>query len=610
MKSAAISRFVVAAAIAALVMVGSTGAWAQCPASPNYITDFSTNVTCLSNVNAAPFTNGNTVLRLTTAAGDQYGSSWYITPQPLQNGFSTSFQFEFTNASTPPADGIAFVIQNSSLTAIGSPPSGGALAYGDHDGNADPSQGEGIPKSLAIEFDNYQNPWDPQTFVSHVAIQSCGQGPNTSHHNQSCSTAVGAPSSTLGPPVSANLSGNTVHSVTIVYALACPGCSPATTSNNIHVILDNVDLYPSGVNVDLASLGLGTGNTAYVGFTGATGGDFENQDILNWTFTPQAQSGALVAGAQQPTVLNYSGGPTNGNNGNTGYEYDLQLDATGNGNSNPAFATGSVTPIVMDQKSCNKLVQKKFPLTQCFVFQNADGQGNSGAVLFELTCPDFNGGTSSQCGDPNLTQFAAALGTSFTFLKSQNPGFQLLNATIGPYPGWLKGSGPDDSHPCTPFPNNSSALFQSNQVSSFSVSGDPLGTTKGKSGGSGSCWVATYATTGELPPGIQISAPAFKTYTQNTNPTMQGVAVYTCSNPSTSFKDPTGATGPYLTVASCTQNQSPNKNNTSSCSPVNGNPITCTGTFDISTKGLHTFTVTSKDSGGNLNANIVIYNVK
>ncbi|MGH7868793.1 MAG: hypothetical protein ACREP9_14460, partial [Candidatus Dormibacteraceae bacterium] len=293
------------------------------------------------------------------------------------------------------------------------------------------------------------------------------------------------------------------------------------------MILDNVDLYPNGVNVDLSSIGLGTGNTAYVGFTGATGGDSETQDILNWTFTPQQVSGTLVAGAQTPTVLNFSGGPNNVTNG---FEYDLQLDSNSSGNLNPDAVTGSVTAIVMDQKSCNKLVQKKFPVTQCFVFQNADGHGHSGSVLFELTCPGFDGTTSSACGDTSINNFAAALGTTFIFQKSQNPGFQLLNATIGPYPGWLKGSGPDPSAPCTPFTNNSPALFQSNQISLFSVTGDPLATTKGKSGGGGSCWVATYATTGELPPGINITAPAFKTYSKTT---ASGTANSWCSTKAT-----------------------------------------------------------------------------
>ena len=591
----AISRFVVVAAIAALVVVcGSTAAWAQsCPASPNYTPDFSTNISCLMAVGNANFaTSGTTaVLRLTPAANNQVGSAWYKTLQPLQGGFSTSFQFQFSNASNPPADGIAFVIQNSSLTAIGSPPSGGALGYGDHDGNGDPSQGEGIPKSLAIEFDNYHNDWDPTNFVSHVAIQSCGQGPNTSHHNQACSAAGDAPNSTILAPVSANLSGNTVHSVTIVYALACPTCTPVTTSNNLHVILDNVDLYPSGVNVDLASLGLGDGGTAYVGFTAATGGDFETQDILNWTFTPQAQSAPLTINS--PALL-----PFNGGTGNNAYDYNAVL--TGGGVTS---WTVQVHPKLIDRKACNKLVQQKFPLAQCFVYQNAGGPGVDSPVLFALTCP--NSDENGTCGD--LSQdFFADLGSNFTFSKAENPGFQFLAATIGPYPGWLKGSGPDGTDPCN-FTNSTGAPFVSNQISSFSVVGDPLATTKGKSGGGGSCWVATYGTIGELPPGIKITlSPPSLNYTKNQPVT----ATYTCSNPTTSQDPVNSPTGPYLTAASCTQASG---HQTVPCvfTALPGGGLACTGTVDTSHTSIlpQAFTVKALDSAGNVNVNAVLYRV-
>ena len=209
------------------------------------------------------------------------------------------------------------------------------------------------------------------------------------------------------------------------------------------------------------------------------------------------------------------------------------------------------------------------------------------------------------CGDPQAQDFFAELGSDFTFLKSENLGFQLLNSTIGPYPGWLKGVGPNPNSPCTAFPNNSPALFQSNQIDSFNVQGDPLGTTKGKSGGGGSCWVATYATFGELPPGVKITSPAFTTYTKGQAVT----AAYTCSDPKTS--QPAGnATGPYLTALTCTQSQAPNNNNSGHCGANVGGTISCTGTVDTSVKGLHVFTVTSKDTGGNVGANAVIYNVK
>jgi hypothetical protein len=86
------------------------------------------------------------------------------------------------------------------------------------------------------------------------------------------------------------------------------------------------------------------------------------------------------------------------------------------------------------------------------------------------------------------------------------------------------------------------------------------------------------------------------------------VAYYTCSNPKTT-KPPANATGPYLTVASCTQTQAPNTSNrTQTPGCVLGN--VCTGGVDTATKGLHAFTVKATDSGGNVNVNVVVYNVK
>jgi uncharacterized repeat protein (TIGR01451 family) len=282
------------------------------------------------NNNASFSTGTNTVLQLTSSSANLTGSAWYNTPQAVESGFITSFQFQFTNPSTPPADGIAFVIQNVGTHAIGyAVNNGGALGYGDDDDNSNPSTGEGIPNSLAIEFDSFQNQWDPQpgtNGVSHVAIQSCGAGRNTSHHNYLCNGNSG-PNSTLGQPVlTSNFADGNIHNVTIQYFPACPTCNPATVAN-IQVLLDGNSIYPNGIAVDLSSIGLGDGGTAYVGVTGATGGDFETQNILNWTFgqTQQGNQITSTSGLTQTFVSNgtfgshveldfdYSTASTNGN---------------------------------------------------------------------------------------------------------------------------------------------------------------------------------------------------------------------------------------------------------------------------------------------------------
>lgn len=273
------------ASILLLVFAGSLPGWAQnpCPSSPSY-KDFSTNGNCLTFNGNATIPTESGVLQITGSQSNQVGSAWYTTQQVVQNGFTTSFQFQLPNASNPPADGFAFVIQNSSLQAIGfSQGNGGALGYGDADASTDPSQGAGIPHSLAIEFDTFQNGWDPAT--SHVAIQTCGAGANTSHHGQLCAGESG-PSSTVASPVAvANLTNGAVHTVTITYVPACSSCDPVTVAN-LQVVLDGTNLFPNGVAYDLSNLGLTEGGMAFVGFTGATGLYYETHDILSWSFAP------------------------------------------------------------------------------------------------------------------------------------------------------------------------------------------------------------------------------------------------------------------------------------------------------------------------------------
>ncbi len=599
-----ISRFVVVAAIAALVgMAGVTPLFAQIS-----LTNFSPtpNPNLTLNGSALQIGTNGAVLRLTPeqvcsdgclANTHVSGSAWFHTQQPITGGFSTTFKFQIThdaNVGAGPADGLAFVIQNSDAGTAARGGAGGAIGYGLPDGGPDTTDGGiPIPKSLAVEFDTYQNPWDQD--ANHVAIQSCGVAANSQVHfdgesTDPCNLGL-AGTAQLGTSLTSG-----THTVTVSYVP--PSCTDC--NGTLHVILDNKDLFNGGVSVpELGTfLGLANGTNAWVGFTGSTGGLVENNDILSWTFTPQAQSAPVTT--TTPAVLPFNGGTNN-------HAYDYNAVLTGGGTGAVTSATVTIKPILISEEACEKLVDAnpKFGKAQCFVYQNAgkDSSGNSvdSAVLFELTCPDQPGGT---CGDTGPANFFADLGSNFTFTKAENPGFQLLNSTIGPYPGWLKGSGTDPLHPCTPNSDGVTPLFQSNQITSFSVVGDPLGTTKGKSGGGGSCWVATFFTAGEAPPGVKITNPTFANYTKGSVVT----ASYTCSNPKTT-KPTSNPTGPYLTVASCTQSQTPNTSNqtqVAGCVPGN----VCTGGVDTATKGLHVFTVTSKDSGGNVGANVVIYNVK
>ncbi len=590
---------VMASIIALIIVVGRPAASAQsCPPSPNYLPDFTSNQNCVTlngmNYNTTssmypgfypavptPPPGVTTVLRLTPNQQAWTGSAWYNGQQPVSGPFSTTFTFQLTGANGAlcgevpcSGDGIAFVIQNSATSALG--PEGCGIGFGSSAFClVQYGPQTGIPNSLAVEFNTFLNYGvDPSN--SAVMIQNCG-GTGANSVDPTCRLGVNDLTQLPNPIL---LGDGNVHTATITYS------GPGTKV--LDVIVDNIDLFPptpsnptGGVVFDMTTIGLTNGN-AWVGFTGSTFGADDNQDILSWTFQPGSQTAVINQNTE--TDLTFPNA-----SGNNVYNYNAQLTAP---YAQPVI---TVQPILLSSNACNALVQKNFWPARCFVYDNAENSGIDAAVMFELTCPDSPGKICS-----NNQSFFANLGSDFSFEFSDNP-YLVYPGIIGifnPFPGWLKGAGPDPLHPCTP--PASGPLFQSNQISAFSVTGDPGGKTLGGSGGTGSCWVATYDTPGEIWPGVTITSPKPTTYSRGQVVT----AVYACNNPSTS-KPPSSPVGPYLTDVSCTQ-----ATGTQTSCTQNSNGLSCTGTVDTSSKGLHFFTATGIDSGGNQNINVVVYNVK
>lgn len=617
--------FLFALALSALALAGSSTASAQsqslspCNATvPDYFPDFSSNQACLS-LNAAvnntvqtnsaypgfyppatpstepagtpnpagPSPSGvSNVLRLTPDAAFTTGSAWFNTQQPVSTPFSTTFTFQLSGSvrgSSGPADGIAFVIQNSGTSALGM--DGCGIGFGDApDGSCTPATG-GIPNSLAVELDSYKNGDISDVSNSHVAVQSCGTGANSV--DASCRLDD---INLLGLLSPINIADGAVHTVTISYVLQASSTQTACIVESVagpclDVNLDGKDLFPSGISVNLGTLlSLTNGTNAYVGFTAATGGGNDNQDILSWVFVPQGQTQTLQPGV--PAKFSFENGA---------YNYQATLS----GNSSPTTTT--VAPIYTTSSQCDTLVQQLYPGAHCVVYTNLGTNVQDSPVMFEVTCPDL---PNDQCNP-----FTAQLGTEYT-LSSSNLLNSCINtnsctgATTDPFPGWLKGAGPDPAHPC--MPPQSGALFQSNQITDFLIDR----TTRGGSGGTGSCWVATYdipqcaspsQQNCEALPGITITAPT------NGLIVAAGQSVptsYNCSNPSSSLPA-SSAVGPYLTTQSCTQSTG-----TSTCSSPSSSGISCTGSFTApATPGTYQFTITGTDSGENGTTQSVNYTV-
>jgi hypothetical protein len=105
--------------------------------------------------------NGN-VLRINSANG-QVGSVWFTKLQPVSEGFSTTFRFQtalptqIPDGPPPPpfpADGFAFVIENSASGLKAPGQGGGAIGYGSL-GDA-----SGIDNGATIEFDTFADESD------------------------------------------------------------------------------------------------------------------------------------------------------------------------------------------------------------------------------------------------------------------------------------------------------------------------------------------------------------------------------------------------------------------------------------------------------------------
>lgn len=410
--------------------------------STNLCSSSSVTAGCLVAGNAdATLSSSGGFLQLTAAYYSQVGSAWTVTPQTVANGFKSTFAFQFSNPSTPPADGIAFVIQNAptGLAAIGYTGGvGGPLGYGEDD--LDDYPNSGIQNSLAIEFDSFQNGWDPDS--DHIAVQSCGTAYNTSHHNQPCTVTGGSSvSSTIGITAAGALaaSGVTItdgnpHTVTIQYN---PPGTPCNTSNsddtnNLCIYIDQQNVTPPvpalTVSVNLSTLlSLGNAGTAYVGFTAATGGDWETQDIQSWSFSQTIVGAPLTPGTTDTFNFNTTQGsldivsaivPSVSTLTNSGATPAITAFSVPPSNpsslwANSPLATASCIPLVSAGGNCAP------KLVVCTTSTNATPSG--------VNCPyDSTGAEDVLLSD----QFDPSTPIT-SFPAGQNPGVVSLNDTQG-----------------------------------------------------------------------------------------------------------------------------------------------------------------------------------
>lgn len=236
-----------------------------------------TGLTLDSNGNGAIALQG-TALLVTSGANYEAHAIWSSTPVNVQS-FTNDFSFQISPASPNASDGFTFTIQNTGLNALGG--IGGALGY------------QGIGKSVAVKFDTFNND---------------GEGANS----------IGFYTNGNAPTLPAtDLTGRIdLHSGHVMQAhLTYDGTTLALTLTDTQ----------TGVSVRISQAidipGTVGGTTAWVGFTGGTGGTVSTQSILNWVYTPGNSTSGSGGGS--------SGGSGSGSGGGTAVvNFDSGFTAT------------------------------------------------------------------------------------------------------------------------------------------------------------------------------------------------------------------------------------------------------------------------------------------
>ena len=242
-------------AAASLILAGSAHA------QPFSYADFSSVAGLGLNGTAAQ--NGSK-LRLTQALQDEGGSAFRVSPISLglNASFSTFFAFEILDRGGADdgdsgADGITFTVQTNASTVGGI---GGGLGY------------EGVPNSLAVEFDTYNNVEPGGS--NHVGINTGGSITSLQ------STLLLAPEFDNGLPWYAWVDYNgAISSLEVRWSQSSvrPAASMLTRSLDLPAALGS--------------------NSAFVGFTSATGDGWGEHNILAWSF----QNSFNENGVQPPT---------------------------------------------------------------------------------------------------------------------------------------------------------------------------------------------------------------------------------------------------------------------------------------------------------------------
>jgi len=238
-------------------------------------------------LNGSAHLNGTKLELTDEVTGAQAGSAFYTEPVDITS-WTSQFTFQI-GAGADIADGMTFTIQRVGPTALGN--IGGSLGY------------EGIDTSIALKFDIFDNE---------------GEGSNSTglYLNGSFPFDIGSIDLT---PFGINLRSGHVFRVDLEY-------------DGTSLFVDITDTQTSAIfthafPVDIPAI-VGD-NSAFVGFTGGTGGIRATQDVLTWTYTPTATTSPNAPsglGATPASATSVQLSWTNNATNQIGYHLDRATD--------------------------------------------------------------------------------------------------------------------------------------------------------------------------------------------------------------------------------------------------------------------------------------------
>ena len=202
-------------------------------------------------------------LQLTNGLSGEASSAWYYQPVSVQ-AFTTDFTFQLSN---PSADGMTFAIQNSSAKTAAKGGNGLDLGYAP------------ITNSIAIKFDLYSN---------------SGEGADSTglYLNGAVPTLPAIDLSATG----INLHSDDDMAVHLTY--------DGTTLSMTITDMVTAATWSTSWTINIpATIG---GSTAYVGFTGGTGGLTASQKILTWSYFTTAGAPAAATPTFSPAAGTYT----------------------------------------------------------------------------------------------------------------------------------------------------------------------------------------------------------------------------------------------------------------------------------------------------------------